>query len=235
MNHTADMPPLVVDIDGTLTDRNRVVDSRVFDALRKWPAPVVVATGKALPYPVALCEFLGLPTIVIAENGGVVCLATETVEEFVVAGDREGAANVVETYRETGYELGWGSLDLINRWRETEVAVSRDSPLESLEEIAADHGLCVVDTGFAYHVKSPDVDKGGGLEIVADRLGYTPEEFVAVGDSENDASTFRVVGDSFAVANADETAKRDANHVTDATYADGFLEALRRIQSDVDE
>ncbi len=227
----ADMPPLAVDIDGTLTDRNRVVDSRVFDALREWPAPVVVATGKALPYPVALCEFLGLPTLVVAENGGVVCLVTETVEEFVVAGDREGAENVVETYRAAGHELGWDSLDLINRWRETEVAVSRDSPLEPLTEIAMEHGLSVVDTGFAYHVKSPDVDKGQGLKIAADRLGYSPSEFVAIGDSENDAATFRIVDQSFAVANADETAKQAADRVTEHSYADGFLEALRVVQS----
>ena len=226
----ADAPPLVVDIDGTLTDRNRVVDSRAFDALGRWPAPVVVATGKALPYPVALCEFIGLPVRVIAENGGVVCLATETLEELVVAGDREGAECVADAYRAAGHELGWDALDLVNRWRETELAVSRDSPLAPLERIAAEHGLSVVDTGFAYHVKSPDVDKGRGVEIVADRMGHSPTEFVAVGDSENDAATFEIVGQSFAVANADETAKNTADRVTDAAYADGFLEALREIQ-----
>lgn len=226
----ADAPPLAIDIDGTLTDRNRVVDPRVFDALQEWPAPVVVATGKALPYPVALCEFLGLPAVVIAENGGVVCLATETVEEFVVAGDREGAKRVVEAYRAAGHELGWDSLDLINRWRETEVAVSRDSPLAPpRRNCRRTRSLCG-GYGFAYHVKSPDVDKGNGLEIVAERLEYSPTEFVAIGDSENDASTFQIVGQSFAVANADETAKRTADRVTDAAYADGFLEALRVVQ-----
>jgi phosphoglycolate phosphatase (TIGR01487 family) len=230
MTRAADAPPLAVDIDGTLTDRNRVVDPQAFAALREWPAPVVVATGKALPYPVALCEFAGIPTLVIAENGGVVCLATETAEEFVIAGDREAAENVADAYRAAGHDLGWDSLDLINRWRETEVAVSRDSPLEPLREIAAEHGLSVVDTGFAYHVKSPDVDKGQGLEIVADRLGYSPGEFVAMGDSENDAATFRVAGRSFAVANADETAKTAADCVTDHSYAEGFLEALRVVR-----
>lgn len=229
MPRTNSAPPLAVDIDGTLTDRNRVVDPRVFDALRNWPAPVVVATGKAFPYPVALCEFLGLPTLVIAENGGVVCLATEAVEAFVIAGDREGAERVADAYREAGHELGWDSLDLINRWRETEIAVCRDSPREPLEEIAAEHGLRVVDTGFAYHVTAPDVDKGRGLAIVADRLGDDPEAFVAVGDSENDAATFRMAGRSFAVANADETAKDAADHVTKSAYADGFLEVLDAI------
>lgn len=221
-----DTPPIVADIDGTLTDRDRAVDPRIFDALREWPAPVVVATGKAVPYPVALCEFVGIPVCVIAENGGVVCLDTEDVEEFVVVGDRAGAERVAERYRNAGHELGWGDLDLVNRWRETELAVNRDAPLEPLREFAAAEGLRVFDTGFAYHVTAPDIDKGEGLKTVADRLGYDPDGFVAVGDSENDAATFRVAGHSFAVANADATAKREADHVTEAAYADGFLEAL---------
>lgn len=226
-----DTPPLVLDIDGTLTDEHRKVDPRVSEALSAWPAPVVLATGKALPYPVALCEFLGIPTLVIAENGGVVCLDTAEVEELVVMGDRTGPERVAAAYREAGHELGWGEMDLVNRWRETELAVSRESPLEPLKRIAVEHGLAVVNTGFAYHAKSPDVDKGQGLEIVADRLGCTPEEFVAVGDSENDAETFEVAGRSFAVANADETTKRAADRVTDGFYADGFLEALRVVRS----
>ena len=224
-------PPLAADIDGTLTDRNRTVDPRVFAALREWPAPVVLATGKALPYPIALCEFAGLATLVIAENGGVVCLDTDTHDEIVVDGDRAAAERVAAAYRDAGHDLGWGSLDLVNRWRETEVAVSHDAPLAPLREIAGEHGLDVVDTGFAYHVVSPDVDKGQGLSIVADRLGRATEEFVAIGDSENDVATFEAAGRSFAVANADEAATQAADHVTDAAYADGFFEALSMVRS----
>jgi len=227
----ATRPPLAVDIDGTLTDRHRTVDPRIFDALREWPAPIVLATGKAVPYPVALCEFAGLPTLVVAENGGVVCLDTDTHDELVVAGDRTAAERVAAAYRDAGHDLGWGSLDLVNRWRETEVAASRNAPLAPLREIASDHGLRVVDTGFAYHVVSPDVDKGRGLSIVADRLGRDPAEFIAIGDSENDVATFGVAGRSFAVANADEAATRAADQVTDAAYADGFLEVLSAIRS----
>ena len=224
-------PPLAVDIDGTLTDRRRVVEPRVLAALGEWPAPVVLATGKALPYPVALCEFAGLPTLVVAENGGVVCLDTDTRDEIVVDGDRAAAEHVATAYRDAGHDLGWGSLDLVNRWRETEIAVHRDAPLAPLRAIAAEHGLDVVDTGFAYHVVSPDVDKGGGLALVADRLGRDTEEFVGIGDSENDVATFGVAGRSFAVANADDAATRAADHVTEAAHAEEFFEALSAVRS----
>jgi phosphoglycolate phosphatase (TIGR01487 family) len=219
-----DLPPLAANIDGTLTDGNGGIDPRVFPVCRAWPAPLVVATGKSMPYPVALCEFLDIDPLVIAENGGVVLVGRSGTLQF--EGDRQGAQAVLDAYRERGHDLGWGTADLVNRWRETELTVSRDSPLEPLSEIAREHGLEVVDTGYAYHVKSPAVTKGKGLRVVADDLGRAPAEFAAVGDSENDAATFEVAGHALAVANADETAKATADRVTDASYADGFLEAV---------
>ncbi|MFC6864660.1 phosphoglycolate phosphatase [Halomicroarcula sp. GCM10025817] len=220
----SDVPPLVVDIDGTLTDSHRAIDPRVFPVLRSWPDRVVVATGKAMPFPVALCEFLGIERTIVAENGGVVFV--EATDTLSLDGDREAALAVTEAYREAGHDLGFGRVDLANRWRETEVVVNIDQPLAPLERIATERGLRVLDTGFAYHVVDPTVDKGRGLETVCAELDRTPAEFIAVGDSENDAELFDVAGESVAVANADETARSRADRVTEASYADGFLEAV---------
>lgn len=219
-----DAPPLVVDIDGTITDETRAVDPRVLPVLTEWPEPVVIATGKALPYPVALCAFAGIPIRVIAENGGVAAVAD--TDELLFLGDREAAQAVVDEYVAAGHDLGWASTDFVNRWRETEVALARDVPLEPLESIAAEHGLEVVDTGFAYHIKDPVVSKGRALETVAEELGRRPEAFLAVGDSPNDVSTFGVAGEAVAVANAESTARAAADRVTQQSFADGFLEAV---------
>ena len=225
-------PPLALDIDGTMTrprggPRERGIDPRVMDALREWPAPVVLATGKAFPYPTALCSFIGIPERVVAENGGVV-LADDQVS---FTGDPDAARAVAEAYETEGHPIGFGETDLANRWRETELAVSLDSPEEPLRRIAAEHGLEVLDTGYAYHVKSPGVHKGAGLQAVAEILDLDPGSFVAVGDSENDAPTFEVAGQSFAVANADERARTAADEVLDGEHADGLLEVLDRIRS----
>ncbi|MEF8851644.1 MAG: phosphoglycolate phosphatase [Haloarculaceae archaeon] len=223
-------PPLAVDIDGTLTDADSAVDPRAFDVLREWNGPVVVATGKALPYPVALCQYAGIPANVIAENGGIAY--ADRSDDLVVVGDRTASQAVADAYEAAGYDLGWGRTDLVNRWRETEVAVSRESPLEPLERIAEDHGLEVVDTGFAYHVKSADVSKGRALSAVAERLGRDPGEFVAVGDSVNDVSTFGAAGRSYAVANADEAARAAADVVVEGRYAEGFFDAVDLIAAE---
>jgi len=219
-----DTPPLIVDIDGTLTDETRAIDPRIMPVLRGWPARVVIATGKAMPFPIALCEFLGIERTVVAENGGVVFV--EATDELRLEGDHKAALAVGEAYRDLGHDFGFGAVDLANRWRETELVVSLDQPLEPLEELAAARGLVVLDTGFAYHVTDPVVDKGTGLEAVCAELELEPDAFLAVGDSVNDAQMFDLAGEAVAVANADETALERADRVTDASYGDGFLEAV---------
>ncbi|MDX1747102.1 MAG: HAD hydrolase family protein, partial [Halobacteriales archaeon] len=49
------------------------------------------------------------------------------------------------------------------------------------------------------------------------------------GDSENDVPTFERVGESYAVANADERAKAAADYHTEGRFADGLLEVLEAI------
>ena len=222
---TAD-PPLVLDVDGTLTrPEGWGIDPRVFDPLREWDAPVVIATGKAFPYPVALCHFIGIPELVVAENGGVVY----TGDDVFFTADREAAQAVAAEYRAAGYDLGWGEEDTVNRWRETEVAISLEQPIEPLREIAADYGLEVIDTGYAYHVKDADPNKGEGIERIAEHVGFELADCVAVGDSVNDVSTFETVGRGFAVANADESAKAAADEVLDDVHADGTLAVFERV------
>ena len=220
--------PIVVDIDGTMSRADRSIEGRVIDALRAWESTVVIATGKAFPYPVGLCDFVGVPVRVIAENGGVVC--TDDVLE--VHGDAAAARRAAERIREAGYDLGWDDADLINRWRETEVAVAPSVPRQVVDEAAEAEGLEVVDSGYAYHVKSGDVSKGRALRTLAGLLDLSAADFAAIGDSENDVPTFEVVGASYAVANADDRALDAADAVTEGAYADGLLEALAEIDGE---
>jgi phosphoglycolate phosphatase (TIGR01487 family) len=214
--------PIVVDIDGTLSQPDRSIEGRVIDAIREWPETVIVATGKAFPYPVALCDFIGRDHLVIAENGGVVFAE----EQLVFEGDPDACERFADALRAEGYELGWGPTEVVNRWRETELAVVRDVPRAVIDELAHDHGLQVIDSGFAYHVTAPDVSKGRALRTLCEIIDRDPAAFGAVGDSENDVSTFTVVDEAYAVANADDRAHAAADHVTEGTYGDGLLEAL---------
>jgi hypothetical protein len=220
------VPPLALDIDGTLTTEWGRIDPRAFEVLPQWEAPVVLATGKAFPYPVALAHFLGLDEAVVAENGGVVVADGEVT----FTGDPDRVWEAVAEFEARGGRLGWGEADTVNRWRETEVAVHLEADESLLRAVAEEYDLEVLDTGYAYHLKTPGVEKGDGLRAVARSLGRDPESFVAVGDSENDASTFAVAGRSFAVANADEVARAAADRVLDAGHMDGTLAALEAVR-----
>ncbi|MDB2282805.1 HAD-IIB family hydrolase [Halorubrum ezzemoulense] len=222
------VPPLALDIDGTLTTPSGRIDPRVFELLPGWDAPVVFATGKAFPYSVALAHFLGRDETVIAENGGVAYVGGETT----LVGDPDAAWAVVEAFRERGGAIGWGDGDTVNRWRETEVALGPDVDAGLLREVAAAAGddVEIVDTGYAYHVKSVGVSKGRALRVVAEALGVDPAAFVAIGDSENDASTFGVAGESYAVANADAAARNAADEVVDDGYMNGTVSVLERLR-----
>ncbi|WP_435125171.1 HAD-IIB family hydrolase [Halobaculum sp. D14] len=221
----AGLPPLALDIDGTLTTPSHAVDPRAFEVLPQWPAPVVLATGKAFPYPVALCHFMGIPERVVAENGGVLCVDGHVRFE----GDPEQVRRAVAAFEERGGDLGWGPADTTNRWRETEVAARQTADEALLREIADEFDLGFLDTQYAYHLTSRGVSKGRALRDAAEVLGRDTAAFIAVGDSENDASMFEAVGESYAPANADDTAKRAADHVLDEGFMDGTLAALDRV------
>jgi len=225
------VPPLALDIDGTLTTPDGRIDPRVFERLPTWDAPVVFATGKAFPYPVALATFLGLPIRVIAENGGVVHADGETSIRANPAAPEAAA----EAFLERGGSLGWGTDETVNRWRETEVATAPDADESLLRSVtAATDAVEVVDTGYAFHLKSPTVSKGDGLRLVAETLDLDPEAFVAIGDSENDVSTFGVAGRSYAVANADQAATAAADVVLEESFADGTMSVLDTLRAAAD-
>lgn len=220
-------PPLAVDIDGTLTrPEQHAIDPRVFDPLVSWPAPVVFATGKAFPYPVALAQFIGREEHVVAENGGVV-YAAENHRKLV---DAERLAAFAEAARAAGMGVDWGGADVINRWRETELALPRDQPVGPVADLAAEHGFELVDSQYAYHIKEPSISKGAGLTVAADFLGLATGEFVAVGDSANDVAMFEVVGEAYAVANATDEAKAAADEVLAEGHAAGAVELFTRLR-----
>jgi HAD superfamily hydrolase (TIGR01484 family) len=217
-----DMPPLVLDIDGTLTDAAGRLDPRVPRRLQDWNSPVILATGKAFPYPVSLCHFMGIKQNVIAENGGVV-LADQKVK---YEGDRKRVTTAIEEFEQRGGTLGWGSFDDVNKWRETEIAVSLSADESLLRDVASAFDLEVVDTGFAYHIKSPEVSKGNAVETVSTILDIDLDSTVAIGDSENDVSTFAVTGTSYAVHNADQAATEAADNQLTDSYFDGTASVL---------
>jgi Cof subfamily protein (haloacid dehalogenase superfamily) len=112
------------------------------------------------------------------------------------------------------------------------VAVGDPAALDELEDELQPRfeGRLFISKSLPYFLEfaHPDVSKGSGLQFVADRLGFRPDETVACGDGENDRELLDWAGFGVAVANAHEDVLARADLVVPSVHEEGiaaFLEA----------
>jgi len=117
------------------------------------------------------------------------------------------------------------------------VAVGDPAALDELEAELEPHfaGRLFISKSLPYFLEfaHPDVSKGSGLEFVAGRLGFRPEETVACGDGENDRELLDWAGFGVAVANAHEEILAradlvvpDVEHEGIAVLFESYLDSL---------
>jgi Cof subfamily protein (haloacid dehalogenase superfamily) len=126
-------------------------------------------------------------------------------------------------------------------WLETDptklVAVGDPSALDALEDVLKPlfAGKLFVSKSLPHFLEfaHPDVNKGSGLQFVADRLGFTSAETVGCGDGENDRELLDWAAFGVAVANAhpDILARADlvvpdVEHEGVASLLDAFVDSL---------
>jgi Cof subfamily protein (haloacid dehalogenase superfamily) len=73
---------------------------------------------------------------------------------------------------------------------------------------------------------SPDVTKAAGLQFLADRVGFSPEETVGFGDGENDVELLEWAGFGVAVANAHERVLAVSDMVCPDVYDEGVAQVI---------
>lgn len=207
---------IVVDIDGTLTNKKREINCEAVKALRKLKIPVILATGNISCFARTTAKLIGVPEIVICENGGVICYE----DEEIVLGDKGKCLKAVKILEK------YFKIELLDEeYRKSEVCLRRTFPIDEARKILP-KDVRIVDTGFAYHIIDGNVNKGKALKIIADKLGIDVKDFVAIGDSENDIEMLEVAGFGIAVANANIELKKVADMVTSKPNGDGVVEAL---------
>ena len=212
---------IAVDIDGTLSDQNRVLCPSAVEAVRRLKVPVILTTGNTHCFTRTVSVLLGTPRIFIAENGGVVSHSENDVETL--------ADPVVcqEAYRQLSEVF---PLEVYNssRYRFTDIALKRNFDISEASRYVKARSLPVdiLDTTYAVHIKDKRVDKGTGLERVAERMGIGLEEFAAVGDSISDIPMFKLAGFKASVNNAHPDLKAVSDYVAKASYGQGFAEIV---------
>jgi phosphoglycolate phosphatase (TIGR01487 family) len=217
------------DVDGTITDRQRRVSTAAIACIRglvERGVEVVLASGNTACFLDALARVLGTSGTIIAENGGVYRIGFAGL--LHVQGDRTislGAYQVLEAY----YRRKGVTLELYgDNYRFSDVAFARTVPPDEVREVMRDLGVKVLDTGFAIHLQPGGISKGLGLRSLATDMGIPVEEFLAIGDSENDLEMIEAAGIGVAVANARDGVRAASDYVTEKGDGDGFVEAMTR-------
>ncbi|MBI0583674.1 MAG: phosphoglycolate phosphatase [Methanomassiliicoccus sp.] len=215
---------VVVDIDGTLTDMNKVMYTSAIEALRKVQergVPVSLASGNVLPVAYGLSIYMGLRGPIVAENGGVVC-HQERIYQLA-----EGVLP------ERAYEHLRSRMPVerlfTDNWRRTEVAIRRTADLDSIKKELEGWNVTVEATGFAIHIMDPGHGKLAGVRKMAEIIGIDLSQIAAFGDSDNDVGMLRECGESVAVANASGAAKGAAKYVSPYPHAEGVIDGLKRL------
>ncbi|MDF1557918.1 MAG: phosphoglycolate phosphatase [ANME-2 cluster archaeon] len=219
------MKAVIIDIDGTLTDEHRRLDLAATAIIRELDIPVVLASGNVLCFVKCATKLMGTSDIMIAENGGVISMGFDG--PLHLSGDRERCVHVLEMLR-PHFELE--ELDATERL--SEVAVRRNFDIDAAREVLKGKGIKdveLVDTGFAVHIKSVDVNKGTALLKVAALMGLDAGDIAAIGDSANDIQMLRAAGLGIAVGNAPLALKKAADLAVEGRYGVGAIEALEYI------
>jgi len=214
---------VAVDIDGTITHKDRSLSCRAVKALRKLEVPVILSTGNISCFARTAAKLIGVSDMVICENGGVVRFDYDG--EDIVLGDKRKclrAANKLAEY----FDLEF----LDEEYRKSEVCVRRSFPADRARKILKGMGVKLLDSSYAYHIVDENVSKGKALVYMAEKIGIDVKDFAAIGDSENDVDMIEVAGTGIAVANADEKLKAVADVIVSGSDGEGVEQALKLLK-----
>ena len=115
----------------------------------------------------------------------------------------------------------------------TKAVIVADAPdaaryAERLQEALGDRAYVTRSLPEFVEAINPKVDKGDALRLVAQRLGASMKDVVAIGDSWNDAPLLRAAGFGIAMGSAPEELRAVAQAVVGDVAHDGVAEAIER-------
>ena len=214
---------IATDIDGTLTHNDRRLSVEALEAAHflSGRIPIVPVTGNTLCFSRTIAKMLGTRSPLIAENGGILLLSFDA-EPIVIEPCMNEIRAALDCLQKN---LSIQIFDFSERLTDVSFAktVSTKDVLPYLSDFPNIH---LVDTAYALHLTDKNICKGAALEKLAGMMGKKASDFIAVGDSENDIDLFKAAGMSFAVANAPDFVKKEADFVLQNENGSGFAEAI---------
>jgi Cof subfamily protein (haloacid dehalogenase superfamily) len=104
-----------------------------------------------------------------------------------------------------------------------------DALRDELQPLFGSRAFVAKSLPYFLEFAAPGVSKASGLALVADLLGFTPAQAVAVGDAENDREMLEWAACGLAVANASDLLKAEADGVIPSVHDDGVAQLLEAL------
>ena len=218
---------VLLDVDGTITDPGRLISMRAIEAIRKVQNDGVIvslASGNVIPVMYGVKTFVGVKAPVFAENGGAM-FQNDNITPFFSMDMPKRLFEKLESEEKLKGILS-------NKWRLTSMAyVPIEGHQSEITSEAESEGLVTVDSGFSWHLLNRGQDKGFALEKLKELYSLDYDEILVMGDSYNDAPMFKKDVVKAVPANAEESLKTIADHITKEGNGDGVAEILLNLRS----
>ncbi|MGP6239565.1 phosphoglycolate phosphatase [Cuniculiplasma sp. SKW4] len=213
---------LVLDIDGTITEKDRSIKVETLISLRnlKKSMPeitICLVSGNVLPVMYGIRGIMGVGDILFGENGGIL-MRDGAIEKFFEPGITKRAFQKIK--EETG-----AKEYITNRWRETSVAFIPGEKT-NYTKYEKEFDVRIEDSGFAVHIMNQGQNKGFAVTKLIDILNIKKDEILACGDGDNDISMFRSVTFSGCPSNASAGLKAESLYISEKSYGDGLRDIL---------
>ena len=250
------------DLDSTLTISEGKIDiqnKKIFEKLADIGIPVVINTGRSIPYIIPICKQFSTSNYVIASNGAeiynyltkkviyrsvILEEDLKIIDDLIRKYDLLFYANGIQRRYTNKTEKSIGTiftnyLSDINEEIAQVVIESYDVNvmIKAKQEITARESLKIanktkhVEEGklLYYDIVNSEVSKGTAVIELCEYLNIDPAKAMAIGDSTNDIEMLDAVGYKVAVANASDDLKEKANIITLSNKQNGVATILNEL------
>ncbi|MCY9206232.1 phosphoglycolate phosphatase [Bacillus atrophaeus] len=237
-----DIKLIAIDMDGTLLNDEQLISEGNRQAIREAEDKgvyVVISTGRTLMTCRELAESLKLSSYLITANGSEIWDSEfNLVERQLLHTDHIQMMWDLKNKHNTNF---WAStVDKVWRGEFPESITDHewlkfgfdieddDIRNEVLTELKKNKELEITNSSPTnIEVNALGINKAAALTKVSEKLGFTMENVMAMGDSLNDIAMIEKAGVGVAMGNAQDIVKETADWVTDTNIEDGVAKAIR--------
>ena len=243
---------IVLDLDGTLTNSQKVITERTKKALfeaQERGVKVVLASGRPTYGVVPLARELELGkygSYILSFNGGRItnCKTKEVIYQRTIPSEMVPELIDLAKQYQVDFLTYEGERILSNNPNNPYVKIEakiNHMPVERVENPKeaivvepkvqeATHGLLSVyrSEPFFLEIMPKGVDKAASLERLLECTGIKREEMIACGDGFNDLSMIQFAGLGVAMENAQPLVKQSADFITTSNDEDGVAKVVEQ-------